>query len=126
MENSFAVPIQNGAITALVTYHYPAPYRVEYRYYEDKGYIVLQNGEEIQRFPDHDALLGWLETIRSGTIVKPEIANIIFLRSRYEPEAIQIYGSDLDCIGKKLGLIYYRQYATAQELLDHCTPNYDY
>lgn len=123
--SQIAVP-PNEDITALVTYHFPKPFSIEYEYLPGKGrkYWTIVEGQKIT-FDSEDHVLAWLEDARHQIPTIPAtISNIHFLRTRYVAEALKIYGNDLKVIQRELDKIPRRTYETAQEMLNDCTPIY--
>lgn len=129
MAFQIAVPIQNSEITALVTYYFPAPYRIEYLAYETKEYVVYAttgHRQELRRFADINSILEWCEKERQDIEVTAKIHNVVFLEEQYAPQALKIYGSDFDLINRELADISRLTYKSAAAFLAACSPEYDY
>lgn len=127
MSHQIAIPIHNGEITALVTYHFPKPYEVQIDHYSNpRIWIIRQNSVEKMRHKERDQVIHWLETQRPGIAMPARISNIEFLMASYEPKALKIYGSELSLIEREIAKIPPFKYETAENLLEDCTPNYDF
>lgn len=116
-----------GDITALVTYHYPKPFVINFTLpYDSKtGYVTIIDGIEY-KFDDRDTLEAFFQKRLPSIAIPAAISNILLLKSNYEPKAERIYGTDLVLIQKELDKLPRKKYTDITELINDCLPVFDY
>lgn len=125
MSQQLAVFI-SGDTTALVTYHYPRPFSIEYTdpYTPKIGYKTTIDGIEY-KFHDNDALETFFSKRMIALSISPDISNILLLKSSYQPVATHIYGADIKLIQRELDKLPRKKYSDVKQLINDCLPVYD-
>ena len=118
----------SGDITALVTYHYPPPFTIDFiePYNSNSGYRTSVIDGAKHEFDNRDALGAFFQERLPSVSIAPAISNILLLKSKYKPKAECIYGTDLKLIQSELDKLPRKRYEDVQELINDCLPVFDY